>query len=163
MSYYERHRAERLAYAHRYYLAHRSERLAYGKRWREAHCVELCEYYREYHRGHRSEDYARSKCWREKNLAKHRSQSIVRFRRWRARHYDKHRAIKLARYHFPLGDCCEFCGSTVDLMRFLVEYKVSVDFVVTVCRSCRGYARKSLVASERHSGSEQRSELNGIG
>ena len=139
MSYYDRHRAERLAYSKRYYKAHRVEMLAYGKRWRE-----LSAYRREYYKNHRSEARAQSKRWREENLVKHRSQSIVRWRKWRASHYDKHRAIKIARYHFPLGDCCEFCGSTVDLMRFLVEYKVPVDFVVTVCRSCRGYARKSL-------------------
>jgi hypothetical protein len=125
-------------------MRHRSERLAYGKRWREVHRSELCAYRRKYYRSHRSEARLCSKRWRENNLALNRSQSLVRWRKWRDSHYDKHRAIKFARYHFPLGDCCEFCGSTVDLMRFLVEYKLPVDFVVTVCRSCRGYARKSL-------------------
>jgi hypothetical protein len=124
-----RHRTERAAYAKRYYEAHRTERAAYAKRYYEAH---------------RSERLACHKRCRLRKIDLYRERALVNWRRWREANPDKHRAIKFAQNHFSLGDCCEFCGSTHGLMRFLVEYKVPVDFVVTVCSFCRVYARESL-------------------
>jgi hypothetical protein len=127
--YYEAHRAEMLAYAKRYYEAHRAEMLAYAKRYYEAHRAERLAYHK--------------RC-RLRKIDEYRAKELVNFKRWREVNFDKHKAIKFARNHFSLGVGCEFCGSKVGLMRFLVEYKVPVDFVVTVCSFCRGYARKSL-------------------
>lgn len=125
--YYSRHRDDCLAKAKLYYEAYGSKARAVHKRCRLA------------------------------KLGLYRERELVNCKRWRKVNPDKYRAIKFAQNHFSLGDCCEFCGSTVGLMRFLVEYKVPVDFVVTVCGFCRGFVRVSLSVAER-----ERSEAIGI-
>jgi len=159
-SYYLAHRVECLARSKRYYLAHRVECLARSKRYYLAHRAKMLALSKRWRAAHHSEFRIYKKRWREANLALHRFRSIGYFRKWRDSHNFKNRCIQSARDRFPLGGCCEFCGSTVDLMRFLVEYKIPVDFVLTVCRECRGFARKSLAVSEG-SDSDQ-SEPNGI-
>jgi len=109
-----------------YYSRHRSERIAYSKRYRE---------------DNREKCLASSKRYYEENRAKR----LASTKRWGMNNLDKIRAIKYAQNHFSLGGCCEFCGSTVGLRRFLVEDKVPVDFVVTVCYSCGRFACDSLV------------------
>jgi hypothetical protein len=113
-SYYFRHRSARLAYAKRYYLAHHSE------------------------------IRARQKCRRLRNLDSYRKRELDNCRRWRKVNRDKCSAIKFAQNHFPLGGCCEFCGSKDDLMRFLPDYNYP-KIVVTVCRDCRGWIRRQRV------------------
>jgi hypothetical protein len=100
--------------------------------WRERNL----ELYRE-----RGREAARR--WRERNLALNRERQIGYFRKWRDLHRYKHRAIRNAQQTVPLGDYCEFCGCEGDLMRFLVDYGYP-KIVVTVCRGCRGWARRSL-------------------
>jgi len=113
----------------RYYEAHRAERLAYSKR---------------YYESHRAGKLASQRRHRLRKIDEYRAKELVNSKRWRKANPDKLRAIKFVQYHFVLGECCEFCGSKVGLVRFLVEYKVPVDFVVTICKFCRSYARKSL-------------------
>jgi hypothetical protein len=134
-----------------YYVAHRSEILARAKvrrdanadlyrergrkaarRWRERN-LELCR--------ERGREAARR--WRERNPVLNRKRHIGYFRKWRDSHRDKHRAIRNAQQTVPLGDYCELCGCEGDLMRFLVDYDYP-KIVVTVCRECRGLARRSL-------------------
>jgi hypothetical protein len=112
-----------------YYLAHRAERLAYSK-------------------SHRAERLVCQRRARLRKIGLYRVKGYVSLKRWRKANPDKMRAIRFAQYHFPLGNCCEFCGSKVGLYRFLVEYVVPVDFVVTVCCFCRSYVRKSLRVME---------------
>lgn len=81
--------------------------------------------------------------WRERNLELNRKRQILYFRKWRDSHRDKHRAIRNAQQTVPLGGCCELCGCEGGLMRFLVDYNYP-KIVVTVCRGCRGWARRSL-------------------
>jgi hypothetical protein len=111
-------------------MTHRSEILARNKRRREANL----ELYRE--RGREA-----SQRWREHNLELNRERHREYFRRWRNSNRDKHRAIRNAQQTVPLGDCCEFCGSKDDLMRFLPDYDYP-KVVVTVCRGCRGWIRR---------------------
>jgi len=94
-----------------------------------------------YYSAHRSEVLARAKHRREANPELYRERGRKAQRRWRDSHRDKHRAIRNAQQTVPLGDCCEFCGSKDDLMRFLPDYNYP-KVVVTVCRDCRGWIRR---------------------
>lgn len=117
-------------------MVHRSEIRARAKLRREANL----DYYRELGR-----EAARR--WRGRNLALNRERHIGYFRKWRDSHRDRHRAIRNAQQSVPLGGCCELCGCKGDLMRFLVDYAYP-KLVVTVCRVCRGWARRSVRALE---------------
>jgi hypothetical protein len=115
-----------------YYLRHRAEILAYSKQYYEAHRVERS---------------VSKKCARLRKIGLYRANELRNCKRWRVVNLDKYRAMKFAQNHVPLGDCCEFCGSKVDLTRFLPDYAFPV-IVVTICRFCRGSVRKSLVVCE---------------
>lgn len=79
--------------------------------------------------------------WRERNPELNRKRQCEYFRRWRSSHRNVHRSIRIAQTCVPLGSCCEFCGSTDDLMRFHPDYGFPL-IVVTVCRECRGWIRR---------------------
>src|SRR3990172_1670332 len=115
-----------------YYSTHRSEVLAKAKVRRD----DNLELYRE--RGREA-----SKRWRDANLELSRERVRVARRCWRDSHRDYYRVMRNAQQTIPLGDCCEVCGSVDGLMRFLPDFGHS-KVVVTVCRGCRGWVRRSL-------------------
>ena len=99
---------------------------------------------RRYYWNHRSQCLAVHKRCRSRKIGLYREHELLNCKRWRKANLVKNGAIHFAQNHFSLGVCCEFCGSTVGLMRFLVEYKTPVDFVITVCCECRGWVRRSV-------------------
>ena len=114
---------------HAYYLAHRSEVLARARSEREANP----ELYRERNR-------KSMRVWRERNLELSRERGREYFRRWRDSNPDKRRVIKNAQQAVPLGDCCEFCDSKANLMRFLPDSDFP-KIVITICRQCRTWVK----------------------
>jgi len=79
--------------------------------------------------------------WRECNCELNRERQRGYFKRWRNSHREVHRSIRLAQSCVPLGFCCEFCGSVVDLMRFHPDYDYPL-IVVIACRECRSWIHR---------------------
>jgi len=113
---------DRTEYCRQWYLEHREEKITYAKKYYQNNRLKILENQRKY---------------TEENKEKilERRQLHDRQRRRYEDRKQKERIQKIAYFNVLLGDKCEVCDSTENLVRHHFDYDKPLN-VTTLCRRC---------------------------
>jgi len=131
LSYYERHREEKIAYRRQYYQKNRGECLKADKERYKRNQQPRIEYQRKYRNSNKNQ----VKDYRRTYYQEHLEKTLQQQRERNNAFPEKVRAGSIARRDTSLECKCSICGSTENLERHHPDYDRPLD-VVTLCRSC---------------------------